>query len=267
MTSSRRSTINPATALPLAGRRIWVTRPQAQAGTLAALIEAQGGTAIRQPLLDIAPPADPAPFAAALNALETFDLVVFVSPTALDLGFARLGRDWPAALPVAVVGPGSAARAREFGAVTVISPPQQHDSEGLLQEAGMQDLAGARVLLVRGEGGRDLLPETLAARGATLTMVSAYQRQPPALDDAGLVRLIDAGIDAAVLSSSEAASVLFTLAGGAARERLQSLLYFAPHPRIVAALHAHGATRVETCATGDTGTVASLCHHFADPQP
>ncbi|MBM3117665.1 uroporphyrinogen-III synthase [Jeongeupia naejangsanensis] len=251
----------------LAGRRIWVTRPQAQAGTLATLIEAQGGIAVRQPLLDIIPPADPAPFATALAALDGFDLVVFVSPTALDLTFAQLGRDWPATVPVAVVGPGSAARALELGATTVISPPLQHDSEGLLREAAMHDLAGRRVLLVRGESGRDVLPEALAARGATLTMVSAYRRRPPDLDDAGLTRLLDAGIDAAVISSSEAAGVLFTLAGGAARERLQSLLYFAPHPRIVAALHAHGAARVETCATGDAGTVDSLCHYFADPQP
>ncbi|GHD64250.1 uroporphyrinogen-III synthase [Jeongeupia chitinilytica] len=244
-----------------------MTRPQAQAGALAALIEAQGGTAVRQPLLDIVPPTDPYPFAAALGALSSFDLVVFVSPTALDLTFAQLGRDWPSTVPVAVVGPGSAARARELGAATVISPPLQHDSEGLLREAAMHDLAGRRVLLVRGEGGRDILPEALTARGATLTIVPAYRRRPPDFDDTGLTRLLDAGIDAAVISSSEAAGVLFTLAGGAARERLQSLLYFAPHPRIVAALHAQGATRVEPCATGDAGTVDSLCHHFADPQP
>ncbi|WP_257785868.1 uroporphyrinogen-III synthase [Jeongeupia sp. USM3] len=231
------------------------------------MIEAQGGTAIRQPLLEIVPPADPAPFEAALAALETFDLVVFVSPTALDLAFAQLGRGWPAGIPVAVVGPGSAARARELGATTVISPPAQHDSEGLLQEAGMQRLAGRRVLLVRGDGGREILPDALVQRGAALTVVAAYRRTAPDLDDAGLARLLDAGVDAVLVSSSEAAAKLYALAGGAARERLQSLLYFAPHPRIVAALHEHGATRVVHCAGGDAATLASLCHHFADLQP
>ncbi|BCL76746.1 hypothetical protein JHS3_24820 [Jeongeupia sp. HS-3] len=248
----------------LSGRRVWITRPQAQAGTLTALIEAQGGVAIRQPLLEIIPPADPAPFEAALATLASFDLVVFVSPTALDLSFAKLGAPWPARIPVAVVGPGSAARARQLGASTVISPPAQHDSEGLLQEAEMQALAGRRVLLVRGEGGRNTLPDALMARGAALTIVSAYRRAPPALSLAELTRMLAAGIDATVISSAEAADRLFTLAGGAARERLQSLLYFASHPRIVAALHAHGATRVEPCATGDAGTVDSLCHYFAD---
>ncbi|TJZ77465.1 uroporphyrinogen-III synthase [Chitiniphilus eburneus] len=248
---------------PLANRRIWVTRPQAQADALVAALRAQGATAVRLPLLEIAPPADPAILDATLDDLPRAALAIFVSPSALDAVFARLDRPWPAQVTAAVVGPGSAARARALGIDRVIAPPERYDSAGLLAEldrlGGWQD---RRAILFRGDGGRDDLPVGLRERGLDLTVVAAYRRLPPAFDVERLWRELAAGCDGAVISSSEAAQHLFALGGDATRERLQSLLYFAPHPRIIAALAEQGAHAVLTQA-GDAGIVDTLCRHFA----
>ena len=90
-----------------------VTRPAGQSAELVAALAAHGIDALEFPLIDIADAADNAPLIDAFAALERYALVVFVSPNAVDRAFAAIAAGlpdfaWPAALPVAVVGPGSA---------------------------------------------------------------------------------------------------------------------------------------------------------------
>ncbi|KAF0812498.1 Uroporphyrinogen-III synthase [Andreprevotia sp. IGB-42] len=249
----------------LAGKHIWVTRPAGQAAALNALLQDAGALPVAMPLLRIAPPANGAPLARALAGLDAFDLAAFVSPSAIDAVFAALARPWPAWLPAAVVGPGSAARARECGIGTLISPETRFDSEGLLAEPAMHAFTGKRIVLFRGESGRELLVEGLATMAGNLTIVPAYRRLPPQLDDAGVAAALAAGCDAIIISSSEAAQHLFAAVGATTREQLQSVHYFAPHPRIVAALTQHGARNVILSQAGDAGIVATLDSHFAEP--
>lgn len=250
---------------PLQGRRLWVTRPVAQATALSDALSAQGAEVLQWPLLDIAPPADPAPLAAALQQLASFELAIFISPSALDAVFAQHASPWPASLPVAVVGPGSAKRAAELGVAQIICPPQQFDSEGLLAMPELQNLAGKRIVIFRGHGGRDLLPSALAAAGAQLSLISCYQRLPPNWDASELLTQLTHGCDGLIISSSEAAQHLFHIGGELARHRLQSVQYFAPHPRIVAVLHALGAQQVMLTDAGDVGITRSICLHFDRP--
>ncbi|UXY15871.1 uroporphyrinogen-III synthase [Chitiniphilus purpureus] len=251
--------------LPLARRRIWVTRPAGQADALCAALAAQGAEPVRLPLLQIAPAADAAPLQAALDALAGFDLAVFVSPSALDAVAAARTAPWPAGVPAAVVGPGSAARARALGIAPVIAPPAHFDSAGLLAELDTHgSWAGRRAVLFRGDGGRPDLPDGLRARGLDLTVVAAYRRLPATLTIQALDDALAAGCDAVIISSSEAAQHLFALAGEATREQLQSLVYFAPHPRIIAALAEHDVD-ARLSRAGDAGIVDSLCCHFARP--
>lgn len=246
--------------------RLWVTRPAQQAAGLMGLLQEAGARAITLPLLEIAAPADPAPLASALAHLLQFDLAVFISPTALDAVFAQRTEAWPASLPVAVVGPGSERRARELGINQIICPARQFDSEGLLAEPAMQSLQGKKVVIFRGNGGRELLPRALQERGALLTLISAYQRQPPSLDPAGLDAELAAGCDGIIISSSEAAQYLFQLAGGLTLQQLQSCLYFVPHPRIAETLTALGAKQIELTEAGDRGILHGIRQHFAHPR-
>lgn len=250
---------------PLQGRRLWVTRPAAQAAALSGALSAQGAEVLQLPLLDIAPPTDVAPLTVALQQLASFELAIFISPSALDAVFAQLTAPWPATLPVAVVGPGSAKRAAELGVEQIICPPQQFDSEGLLAMPELQNLASKRIVIFRGQGGRDLLPSALTAAGAQLSLISCYQRLPPAWNASELLTQLTRGCDGLIISSSEAAQHLFHIGGELAQHRLQSVQYFAPHPRIVATLQALGAQQILLTDAGDAGITRSICQHFDRP--
>lgn len=247
----------------LHGLRLWVTRPRNQSAALIAKLHSAGAQVVALPLLEIAPPLDPAPLENTLAQLDTFNLAVFVSPSALDAVLERLPAGWPAHLPAAVMGPGSAMRAKESGIAQIIAPNGQFDSAGLLQEPALRQLENKRVILFRGDGGRDDLPQTLVKRGAELVIIQAYRRLPPNFDEAHLRAELASGCDGMIVSSSEAVQYLFHLAGGNTRQQLQSILYFAPHPRIVAALNAQGAARIELTSVGDAGITETILNYFS----
>ena len=146
---------------PLAGKRILVTRPAAQAATLAALIEEQGGEAICFPLLTIAPADDAQPLLQAIDHLDDYALAIFISPNAVDFSVPQLlaRRNWPDALSAAAIGPGTVAQLAGHGIGPVIAPAQRFDSEALLERPELQGerVAGQKVLILRGNGGRELL--------------------------------------------------------------------------------------------------------------
>ncbi|MBM5572393.1 MULTISPECIES: uroporphyrinogen-III synthase [Deefgea] len=248
-------------SLPLSSYRIWITRPAAQAGYLSESIVKKGAEVYTLPLLSISPATDQSELNDALSRLVQFDLAVFISPSALNAVFAKLNSPWPKDLPIAVVGPGSAKRAAELGAKRIICPPTQFDGEGLLQELGAQ--TGKKIVLFRGNGGRDILPAGLSAAGASVTVVTAYQRSAPTLDVSEIEYQLQRGCDGIVISSSEAAQHLFNWAGGETRLKLQCALYFVPHHRIAEALQANGANHIVQTEAGDDGITQSICRYFA----
>ncbi|MGL4996579.1 MAG: uroporphyrinogen-III synthase [Deefgea sp.] len=248
-------------SLPLSGYRIWITRPEAQSGYLSASITKKGAEVYTLPLLTISPAIDQGQLDDAITQLSQFDLAVFISPSALNAVFAKLSAPWPNDFPVAVVGPGSAKRAAELGVKHIICPPNQFDGAGLLQELGSQ--AGKKIVLFRGNGGRDILPAGLSAAGAEVTLVTAYQRSAPTLDASEIERQLQLGCDGIVVSSSEAAQHLFNWAGGETRHKLQCALYFVPHHRIAEALQANGVHNIQQTSAGDDGITHSICQYFA----
>ena len=248
---------------PLHARRIVVTRPAAQAAGLAQMIADAGGDAVVFPLLEIGPPEDPRPLQGAVERLADYALAIFVSPNAIDYALPAMlaAGPWPASLQAAVIGPSSAAQLARHGVRNVVAPAQRYDSEALLELPALQGaaLSGKGVLLLRGNGGRELLAQTLGARGARVDAVSCYQRRAPA-DAAPIAELLDAGrLDALTLSSSEGLRNLLALLDWRARERLRTLPVFVPHQRIAELAVQSGLQRVVLTAAADAGIVASLC--------
>lgn len=251
----------PASAQALAGRRIVVTRPAGQNEPLAALIAAAGGTAIPFPAIAILDAEDPAPLAAAAARLDGYDLAVFVSANAVDRALAviRARREWPAALSAATVGPASAAALRRHGVARVVVPSTGFDSEALLAEPALQAVGGQRVVIFRGDGGRELLGDTLQVRGASVEYVTCYRRARPDADAGALIALLARGeIDAVTVSSSEGARNLFEMVGEGGREGLRRTPLFAPHARIAAAARVLGCEQVVETAPADEGIAAAL---------
>ena len=246
--------------MALAGRRILVTRPRELAQELAALIRAAGGEPLLYPAIEIRDAADPAPARALLARLREFDLAVFVSPSAvrkameLAAGLARpAAQVWPAGLRVAAIGAGTRRELEQQGFREVIAPTGQEDSEALL---ALPALAGVRrVAIFRGEGGRELLGETLAARGARVEYAECYRRvRPEAAPPEGR-------IDAICASSGEALRNLVALLG---HERVAQPPLFVPHARVAGVARELGLREPVLAGAGDAQMLAALVAYFGD---
>lgn len=210
----------------LQGLCVVVTRPAHQADTLVAALEAAGARVIRFPVLDIADVLDAAPALALIDRLEVFDIVVFTSPNAVAKGMAlvRSRRAWPPAPRIAAVGSGTARALAEAGLHAHIVPDGRYGSEGLLAQPALRhaEVHGRRVLLIRGEGGRDLIARTLSERGARVESAIVYRRVRPAPDPERVLAPARRGeVDALVVTSGDALRNLFEMMDAAGRAWLR----------------------------------------------
>ena len=244
---------------PLAGKGIVVTRPAEQAQALAGLIEAAGGRAIRFPAIEIRELEDLGPFDRLVARLDEFDLAIFISPNAVEraMRLVRARRELPPGLKVAAIGGAGVRALAAHGVTGVIVPRERYDSEALL---AMPGIAGARrVVIFRGEGGRELLGDTLAARGARVEYAECYRRTRPAADPAPLIAAWARGeVDAVTVTSSEGLHNLCEMIGAVGRARLLSTPLFLPHPRIAEAARLLEVRSIVVTGPGDTGLLEGL---------
>ncbi|KFI06477.1 uroporphyrinogen-III synthase [Massilia sp. BSC265] len=250
-------------------RAVVITRPRAQAEPLAQAVRARGRRAVVLPLLEIAPLDDTSLLRAALAELPSYALVAFVSPNAIDAAFQHLD-GWPASVPIGVVGEGSRAALARHGITgdnaTIHCPPDaaSSDSEHLLASLDLSAFAGRRVLIVRGESGRELMADTLRAAGAQVDTVAAYRRSVPPLTEALAVELgaLLAQPNDWIITSSEALRGLAGLVRqldpdtGIDRLRVQHLIV--PHARIAETARSLRCDRITLTGSGDARLVAAL---------
>ena len=251
---------------PLTGHGILITRPSHQAGPLAALIHAAGGRPVIFPALEILDPADPQPLLDAIDHLECYDLAIFISPNAVTRMMERLSgrRAWPAGLRVAAIGKGGVRELERHGIRDVIAPQRSFDSERLLEMPQLQAISGQRVLILRGDGGRQLLGDTLVARGARVDYVACYRRARPQTAPAPLLQVwAHDGVHAMVATSSEGLRNLFVMLGKPGERLLQHTPLLVPHQRIAAVARELGCREVIETAPGDEGLIAGLLQLFA----
>lgn len=254
---------------PLAGRGILVTRPAGQAAGLAARVAELGGRPVLFATLAIAAPADPAAFERAIAGLPGYHYAIFVSPTSVERAWpaivARHG-GWPAGVVPAAVGQATARALATVGVEHVLAAASGADSESLLALPAFTDMAGRRVLIVRGEGGRELIADTLQARGAQVDYAECYRRTLPAADPAPLLDLWRrGGVAAVTVTSREGFINLAGLIGQAGADLLRGTPVFAPHPRIADAARDWGVSAAIATAPGDAGLVSGLIDWFNPP--
>ena len=145
-----------------------------------------------------------------------------------------------------------------------IHPSARFDSEGLVAELDSIGLAPQRVLILRGEGGREWLLDHLAKRGATVRAVASYKRVRGSAAVAPLLRLAaDRQLAAITVTSSEGGENLMAMLGSDAATAINGVPMFVPHPRIAARMRALDCTQVVETAGGDAGLLAGLQQHFA----
>jgi uroporphyrinogen-III synthase len=258
----------------LSGRTIVVTRPAAQAGRLCRLITDSGGEAVAFPTVEILSIWKNIDRLACLKAANiiNYDWLVFISPTAVAEGLAALAAGgttpahWPAAVAVAAVGRGTAAALERAGMKDVVAPATGADSEALAALPAMQAaaVAGRRVLIVRGEGGREWLADTLRERGATVEVAECYRRALPAVDAAPLASLLAAGGVAGITVHSRGAlDNLLALLPAGAQAAVRATPLFASHPRIAEHARVSGLQQVTVAGPGDDEMIKGITAFFA----
>jgi len=185
-----------------------VTRPKEQAQTLIGEIERRGGQVVFAPMIAIEPKVSPEA-RALIEAIDTYDAVIFISKNAADHGL-RLIREARKALSkqaIYAVGVGTAGRLRELGVKEVHTPKNEFSSEGLLKVPGLSahEIAGKRVLIMRGAGGRELLAQALQQRGAHVDYCEVYERTVPSIRLTDVLRKSNVTApDIAIITSPEA---------------------------------------------------------------
>ena len=197
--------------LPLAGRRVLVTRALRQAGKLSESLRALGAEPVEVPVLEIVPPESYAQLDDALRHLDRYDWLILTSINtlqAVSVRCARLGVN-PAdaeGLSVAAVGSATAEAARHSG-FRVAVVPEAYVAESLLESLRGQ-VSGKRVLLPRAATARDVIPDAMREAGAEVDAVDAYRNVLPEAAPERLCLALAAGIDVATFTSSSSVTHL-----------------------------------------------------------
>jgi uroporphyrinogen-III synthase len=220
---------------PLAGLVVVVTRPAAQAAGFAERVTAAGGQTLLLPTLVIERielDAD----ARRARIPDDFDWTIYTSSNAVEASLTQLPP--PTRTRVAAVGRATARTLEQHGIAVAAVPTTTSDSEGLLALDGFADLRGQRVLILKGRGGRTLLREELARRGAEVVLGDVYERRratagPAALD--ALREACDAGKAVVAATSAEVLAALLELAPGERCPRLRDAALLLPGDRVAAA--------------------------------
>ncbi|MCC5868687.1 MAG: uroporphyrinogen-III synthase [Gammaproteobacteria bacterium] len=245
----------------LRGQHCIVLRPAPEGQALAAQLRELGLVTRHFPTLEIQPLAG-----VSLPGTPP-DLLIFISPNAVRHGAATLGAA-PVAR-VAAIGSATAAALAQAGRPPDILPANNgYDSEALLATDALADVAGRRIWIVRGAGGRALLGDTLLERGAQVRYVEVYERTPVQPDEQtlGTVRAaLTGGSDPWVVATSvETLANLYRLLGDAAlRYRLVTA-----SDRVVKLAQQHDRVNLVLKASGpDPMSLAHCLRHWASHEP
>ena len=241
--------------MTLAGLRIVVTRGEAQAGPLLDLLRARGAEAISLPVIEVVPPADPAPLEAALAALDEFDWIVLTSANGVRFFFAAAGERLIHAR-FACVGPATAAALARHGH-RAARIPESYVAEALAAAFEPGELAGRRVLLPQAASARDVLARSLREAGAAVTAVAAYRSVIPAEAAEAAARIFATShLDWVLFTSSSTVKNLLALVG---KDPLQGVRIGSIGPITTETCQRHGLeVSAEALPHTSEGLVASL---------
>jgi uroporphyrinogen-III synthase len=251
--------------------RLLLTRPAQESAALAATLAAQGIHSSSLPLLAIEALAESAEQRATLLELDRYCAVIVVSKPAARLGLDLLERYWPQPLaeqPWFAVGAATAEILREHG-LNVHCPERGDDSEALLELPQLQQVLAAtctpRVLILRGEGGRELLAERLRGQGVQVDYLPLYRRLLPHYPPAALIECLTAErLNGLVVSSGQGFAHLRELAG-ADWPHVARLTLFVPSPRVAEMARAAGAQFVVDCRGANAAALLAALQAQAAP--
>jgi uroporphyrinogen-III synthase len=231
--------------------RLLLTRPQQESQALAAQLAGHGIFSSSLPLLDIQPLPETPGQRALLLDLDRYAAIIVVSKPAARLGLERLERYWPQP-PLQQwfsVGAATGRLLAEAG-LSVCWPQAAEDSEALLQlpqlDSALQ-VPQPRALIMKGEGGRELIAEHLRAQGVAVDYLSLYRRVMPEYSPGELLaRIVEQKLNGVLVSSAQGLEHLIRLAGDD-WAKVARLPLFVPGSRVAELAKAAGVQHVVDC--------------------
>lgn len=236
----------------MTGWRLLLTRPAEECAALAATLADAGVHSASLPLLGIEPLAETPEQRATMLGLDRYCAVVAVSKPAARLGIELLDRCWPQPPPGQKwfsVGAATGAILEDHG-LAVTWPEAGDDSEALLALPQLREALAApnpKVLILRGEGGREFFGETLRGRGVQVDFLELYRRNLPSYPPGALPATVEAErLNGLVVSSGQGLLSLHELAADA-WPKMVKLTLFVPSPRVAEMAQQLGAKRIVDC--------------------
>lgn len=248
---------------------VLVTRPEGEAARdLCARLQALGYAVAHQPLLELTAISElPADQRQRAQDLDLYQHVIFISANAVRFGMAHLEGywpQWPVGLNWYAIGSATAALLAQYD-IRAITPGSDMTSEGLLAVPELANIAGDRVLIVKGEGGRGKLASVLTDRGARVDTLACYRRGRPAVSrEAFLGTLRDKAVGTILVTSGEGLALLAELLSPQETSKLGQLNIIVPSARVAEQAREAGFSRVVTAENAsDAAMLYTLdqCHH------
>ena len=215
---------------------VLVTRPQHQTAKLCAMIEENGGKAIRFPVMEICGIDNDPQLNQLADRISDFNIAIFISANAVNYGVKLIcsRRSWPNSLKIAAVGKSSAKALDSLGLIADIFPFEHFNSEALLSLDEMHDVNGKKIIIFRGGAGRELLAETLTRRGANVKYANCYKRSVPKTNPLPLIKLWEHNeLDVIVTTSNEGLQNLYDMVGEQGRNGLLNTVLLVVSERAV----------------------------------
>ena len=241
----------------LSGLTVLITRPSNQVESLRRAIESGGAKVLSLPLIEIRALND----AQAIQdlkdkvlQLDCYQSLIFVSNNAVSFGGEVINNYWPQfplKVDVIAAGPTTAEAASERFACEVIQSSSGMTSEDILRLPQLQDVSEKKIGIVRGQGGRELLADTLRERGAIVDYLEAYSRTPIDYTSADFCnRLLEAGVNVLTVNSGESLDRLTHLLVDN-RKKLQQLNLLVPSQRVGRQAENAGYQQVHSASGAD----------------
>jgi uroporphyrinogen-III synthase len=240
-------------------KTVLVSRPAGQADGLLSALRQHGLPAFHQPLLALQPLSElSADQRQYIADLDRYHIVIFISTNAVRFGLDVIDEYWPQ-LPTTfrcyAVGAATAALLAERG-LSPQSPDQQMDSEGLLALPSLAQLQDQRVLIVKGQGGRQALRDELSSRGAQVDELCCYQRSCPVLPAGKLAETLhQQQVGTMLISSGEGLGNLLTLLSERETSKFSKLALIVPSQRVAAMARQAGFNDVTVAANASDGAM------------
>ena len=245
----------------LQGAGVLVTRPNGQAKALCDLIAQHGGKPVHFPAIAIEPTGGQAVAKQILCNMSSYEIVIFISPNSVRYCFELLSRDnLPPNVMICAVGKGTARALQERGVSVAARPEGSFDSESLLAMPELSHVSGKSILIVRGNGGRSLLGDTLRERGGNVDYVEVYSRKMPTLDPKPLIAKWDREVDIVTATSCGILENLFTLMGDTGRAKICETPLVVVSQRIQTRAQEHGCNSIILAnEASDQGLLSAIC--------